>query len=164
MTEDEVVGRHHRLNRHESEWTPGVGGGQGGLACCDSWGRKELDTTEWLKWTETPLPVSHDLHQVIEPLPNVILYVTMVLWQFILANIWGPLCVKLCARDPKIQKKCTVPSSKKRKRKRVNICQMPTFARLYARFLILSHLILIKILWDKWCYPFIKENTKAQRS
>ena len=36
----------------ESEWTPGVGDGQGGLACCDSWGHKELDTTEWLNWTE----------------------------------------------------------------------------------------------------------------
>ena len=34
----------------ESEWTPGVG--QGGLACCDSWGHKESDTTEWLNWTE----------------------------------------------------------------------------------------------------------------
>ena len=34
------------------EWTPGVGDGQGGLACCDSWGRKESDTTEWLNWTE----------------------------------------------------------------------------------------------------------------
>ena len=37
---------------HESEWTPGVGEGQGGLACCNSWGRKELDTTERLNWTE----------------------------------------------------------------------------------------------------------------
>ena len=36
----------------ESEWTPGVGDGQGGLACCDSWGRKAWDTTEWLNWTE----------------------------------------------------------------------------------------------------------------
>ena len=36
----------------ESEWTPGVGDGQGGLACCDSWGRKEWDTTEQLNWTE----------------------------------------------------------------------------------------------------------------
>ena len=35
-----------------SEWTPGVGDGQGGLACCDSWGHKESDTTEWLSWTE----------------------------------------------------------------------------------------------------------------
>ena len=75
------------------------------------------------------------------------------------------LCVSSSVPEiQKYRKKCTVTSSKKRKRKRVNICQMPTFARLYARFLILSHLILTKILWDKWCYPFIKENTKSQRS
>ena len=52
MTEDEMVGWHHWLDGHESEWTPGVGDGQGGLACCDSWGRKESDTTEQLNWTE----------------------------------------------------------------------------------------------------------------
>ena len=40
------------VNERESEWTPGVGDGQKGLACHDSWGRKELDTTEWLNWTE----------------------------------------------------------------------------------------------------------------
>ena len=51
-TEDEMAGWHHRLDGHEFEWTPGVGDGQGGLACCDSWGRKELDMTEWLNWTE----------------------------------------------------------------------------------------------------------------
>ena len=51
-TEDEMVGWHHRLDGCESEWTPGVGDGQGGLACCDSWGRKESDTTERLNWTE----------------------------------------------------------------------------------------------------------------
>ena len=50
--QDEMAGWHHRLDGHESEWTPGVGDGQGGLACCDSWGRKELDTTERLNWTE----------------------------------------------------------------------------------------------------------------
>ena len=43
---------HHWLDGHESEWTLGVGDGQGGLACCDSWGRKESDTTERLDWTE----------------------------------------------------------------------------------------------------------------
>ena len=48
MTEDEMAGWHHRLDGFESECTPGVGDGQGGLACCDSWGRKELDTTERL--------------------------------------------------------------------------------------------------------------------
>ena len=41
-----------RLDGHESEWTPGVGDGQGGLVCCNSWGRKELDRTERLSWTE----------------------------------------------------------------------------------------------------------------
>ena len=51
-TEDEMVGWHHRLDGHEFEWTPGDGDGEGGLACCDSWGRKELDTTELLNWTE----------------------------------------------------------------------------------------------------------------
>ena len=52
MTEDEMAGWHHRLDGRESEWTPGVGDGQGGLACCDSWGRKESDTTEQLDWTK----------------------------------------------------------------------------------------------------------------
>ena len=51
-TEDEMAGWHHGLDGRESEWTPGVGDGQGGLACCDSWGCKESYTTEWLNWTE----------------------------------------------------------------------------------------------------------------
>ena len=52
MIEDEMVGWHHQLDGHEFEWILGVGDGQGGLACCISWGRKELDTTERLNWTE----------------------------------------------------------------------------------------------------------------
>ena len=51
-TEDEMAGWHHQLDGRESQWTPGVSDGQGGLACCDSWGRKESDTTERLNWTE----------------------------------------------------------------------------------------------------------------
>ena len=51
-TEDEMAGWHHWLNGCESKWTPGVGDGQGGLVCCDSWGCKESDTTEQLNWTE----------------------------------------------------------------------------------------------------------------
>ena len=51
-TEDEMAGWHHWLDAHESEWTLGVGDGQGGLACCSSWNCKESDTTEWLNWTE----------------------------------------------------------------------------------------------------------------
>ena len=57
MTEVEMVGWHHRLNGHGFEWTLGVGDGQGGLACCDSWGCKESDTTEQL---------SHHTHTKIE--------------------------------------------------------------------------------------------------
>ena len=51
MTEDEMVGWHHRHNGDGFGWTPGVGDGQGGLACCSSWGRKESDMTEGLNWT-----------------------------------------------------------------------------------------------------------------
>ena len=43
---------HYWLDGRESEWTPGVGDGPGGLACCDTWGHKESDTTEQLNWTE----------------------------------------------------------------------------------------------------------------
>ena len=47
MREDEMVGWHHRFSGHGFGWTPGVGDGQGGLACCSSWGRKD-----WVNWTE----------------------------------------------------------------------------------------------------------------
>ena len=54
-TEDEIVGRHHQLNGHEFEPTPGDSEGQGSLACCSPWGRKESDTTwrlnvTWHEW------------------------------------------------------------------------------------------------------------------
>ena len=52
MTEDEMAGWYCQLDAHEFESTLGVADGQGGLVCCDSWGRKELDTTERLNWTE----------------------------------------------------------------------------------------------------------------
>ena len=51
-TEDEMAGWHHRLDGCEFEWIPGVGDGQGGLACCDSCGGNESDMTEWLNWTD----------------------------------------------------------------------------------------------------------------
>ena len=47
-SEDEMAGRHHRCNDHEVGQPPGDGEGQGGLACCSSWGRKESDTAEQL--------------------------------------------------------------------------------------------------------------------
>ena len=52
MTEDELVGWHHRLDGYEFEQAPGVGDGQRSLACCNPWGCKELDTTEQLNGTE----------------------------------------------------------------------------------------------------------------
>ena len=60
-TEDEMAEWHHRLNGHEFEWTLGVGDGQGGLACCNSWGRTELDTTEQLIWSHLSLLVVFSL-------------------------------------------------------------------------------------------------------
>ena len=51
-TEDEMVEWHHQLNGYGFGGTPGIGDGQGGLACCSSWGHKESDTTERLNWTE----------------------------------------------------------------------------------------------------------------
>ena len=52
MTENEMARWHHWLNAHEFGWTPGVGDGQGGLACCGSWDSKESDMTERLNWPE----------------------------------------------------------------------------------------------------------------
>ena len=62
-TEDEMVGWHHRLDRHEFEQAPGVDHGQGGLACCSPCGRKESDTTEQQNWTVwvSSLPTSNSL-------------------------------------------------------------------------------------------------------
>ena len=52
-TEDEMVEWHHWLDGHEFEQAPGVGDGQGSLACCSPWGGKKSDMTEWLKWNES---------------------------------------------------------------------------------------------------------------
>ena len=71
MTEDEMAGWHHRLDGHEFEWTLGVGDGQGGLACCSSWGRKELDMTEWLNWTELKSYESQSLKNDISIKTNI---------------------------------------------------------------------------------------------
>ena len=57
-TEDEMARWHHWLDGHEFEWTPGVGDGQGGLVCYNSWGRKESDTIEQLNWTELLIKVN----------------------------------------------------------------------------------------------------------
>ena len=57
-TEDEIAGWHHRFDGPEFEWTPGDSVGQGGLACCYSWGRKKSVMTERLNWTEESLWLS----------------------------------------------------------------------------------------------------------
>ena len=58
MAEDEMAGWHHWLDGHDFEWTPGIGDGEGGLVCSDSWGRKESDMTEQLNWTKLNCPNS----------------------------------------------------------------------------------------------------------
>ena len=77
MTEDEMVGWHHWLDEQEFGWTLGVGDGQGGLVCCDSWGHKESDTTERLNWTELKKTIE-------EPLINH--------WNCVVLNIDSSLC------------------------------------------------------------------------
>ena len=68
MTEDEMVGWHHQLNEHGFRQTLAVADGQGGLACCDSWGHKESDTTERLNWTGTGLSVKFEFQQTTKNL------------------------------------------------------------------------------------------------
>ena len=60
-----MAGWHHQLDGHEFGWTPEAGDGQGGLACCDSWGRKESDTTEWLDWNELNWTEIHSIVHII---------------------------------------------------------------------------------------------------
>ena len=70
-TENEMAGWHHRLGERGFVWTPGVGDGQGGLVCCDSWGRKKLDRIERLNWSE--------LNWFIRASSNSVLYFLKVL-------------------------------------------------------------------------------------
>ena len=79
MSEDEMAGWHHQLDAHEFGWTLGIGDRQGGLACCDSWGHKESDTTErdltelnWiLQWLYVPLSIPYvysHIHSICVPI------------------------------------------------------------------------------------------------
>ena len=91
MTEDEMAWWYHRLDECEFGWTPGVGDGQGGLACCDSWGRKESDMTEQLNWTEVNwldyLRKTCTLQKKIQHVANVIKKVKVILIPTVLATI-----------------------------------------------------------------------------
>ena len=97
-TEDAMAGWHLRLNGCESEWTPGVGDGQGGLACCNSWGRKESDTTEWLNWTElnttTIITLTATVWCMLSRFSHVQLFVT--LWT---VTCQAPLSMGFSRRD-----------------------------------------------------------------
>ena len=61
---------HHRLDGREFEWTPGVGDGQGSLACCNSWGHKESDMTEWMNWTELNMSLLLEAPHVVLMVKN----------------------------------------------------------------------------------------------
>jgi len=96
-TEDEMAGCHHWLDGGESGWTPGVGDGQGGLACCDSWGRQESDRTERLIWSDLIISKMHSKFRNVKVRKNVQLRVKEIcissysLWEFFL----GPFFKKL---------------------------------------------------------------------
>ena len=94
MTEDEMAGWHHWLDGCESEWTPGDGDGQGGLACCNSWGCKESDTTERLNWTELrwKVPCWHSV-SLFSKLLNV--YHSSI---YSIINTEKLLCARYCSR------------------------------------------------------------------
>ena len=70
MTEDEMVGWHHRLNGHGFGWTLGVGVGQRSLVCWGSWGCKESDTTERLNWTDNLFPFIGHFEWLIKKLSS----------------------------------------------------------------------------------------------
>ena len=70
MTEDEMIGWHHQLNGNGFEWTPEVGDGQGGLACCSSWGCKESDMTEWLNCVTEKYKYYHCFQEAYTPNTN----------------------------------------------------------------------------------------------
>ena len=80
-TEVRMVGWHHRLDGHEFEQAPGVGDGQGSLACCSPWGSKESDTTERLNWTDRVLAISLNPGiQILQNLPCPKRYRDVCLW------------------------------------------------------------------------------------
>ena len=87
-TEGEMAGWHHWLDGREFEWTAGVGDGQGGLVCCDSWGRKELDTTEQLNWTELNIPLYKCTISSLSIPLSMDIYVTSMSWRLWTVLLW----------------------------------------------------------------------------
>ena len=97
-TEDEMAGWRHQLDGHELEWTLGAGDRQGGLACCNSWGCKESDTTERLNWTELNqfCGISSFLKIFIE-------FVTILLLFYALVFIFGRLACGILVLWPEAE-------------------------------------------------------------
>ena len=95
MTEDKMAGWHHRLDGCEFEWTPGVGDGQGGLTCCNSWGHRvghewvtELNWTDMYGWF--PLLFTWDYHKIVDQLySNVKQKAFFLMSAFFLTWHWG---------------------------------------------------------------------------
>ena len=82
------MSQHYRLNGREFEWTLGVGDGQGGLACCRSWGCKELDTTERLNWTEIGSTPIFEQNEIVNSLPDVDIYYNQNYVYFCIFTFW----------------------------------------------------------------------------
>ena len=78
-TEDEMAGWHHWLDSRESEWTAGVGDGQGGLACCSSWGRKKSDTTEQLNWSLSSQSHLVSVYHLLSAVPPLSFFIALYL-------------------------------------------------------------------------------------
>ena len=85
-TEDEMADWHHWLDGCESEWTPGVGDGQRGLACWNSWGHKESDTTERLIWSDL---IGHENIDYSTGRKNFTYYLEMFYWKSVFYNTSG---------------------------------------------------------------------------
>ena len=91
-TEDKMAGWHHWLDGRESWWTPGVGDGQGGLACCDSWGRKKLDTTKRLIWSDRFFNFIFDF--IVDPL--VLCSLCLLFSLYAVISCYVCICVHTC--------------------------------------------------------------------
>ena len=91
-TENEMVGRHHRLNGHEFEQTQGEGEGQGSLACCSPWGHRESDTTQRLN-SNNHLLVSFSLFQVVNKVSSPSFMFPVPFWSLFPSHhfLFGPL-------------------------------------------------------------------------
>ena len=93
-TENETVGWYHRLDGCGFGWTPGAGDGQGGLACCGSWGCKELDMTEWLNWIKFGTNECKSIHSLghfesmQEKLYMIQIFNFVALWLHYSAQYW----------------------------------------------------------------------------